>query len=67
MHFEACDFKDYKVSFSSPVGSMKARIPRMLLTVCAEGQALEMLTCPAVTGTPGGLPILVLVGDIVLG
>lgn len=49
------------------VESMKARIPRMLLTVCAEGQALEMLTCPAVTGTPGGLPILVLVGDIVLG
>ncbi len=52
---------------SSPAGSMKARIPRMLLTVCAEGQALDMLMCPAVTGTPGGLPILVPVGDMVLG
>ncbi|TNN83074.1 hypothetical protein EYF80_006681 [Liparis tanakae] len=41
----------------------QARIPRMLLTVCAEGQALDMLICPAVIGTPG-LPILVPVGDM---
>lgn len=53
--------------FSSPEGSMKARMPRMLLTVCAEGQALDMLICPADTGTPGGLPIFVPVGDMVLG
>lgn len=38
---------------------MKALIPRMLLTVCAEGQARDM----PVTGTPG-LPILAPVGDI---
>lgn len=49
--------------FYKPAGSMKALIPKMLLTVCAEGQALDKLTCPAVTGTPGGFPV----GDIVLG
>lgn len=46
---------------------MKARMPNILLTVCAEGQPREMLTWPPVTGTPGGLLIFVPEGDIALG
>lgn len=52
----------------SPLCSMKVRMPRMLLTECAEGQERGRLTWAAETGAaPAWPPILVPEAETALG